>query len=273
MTDRRARVVMGLLLVSSFAATGLLGVASPAGAGEIEPAGEQEAVVIDIYWGDGCPFCHDAIEHLTAFAEAEDGVEVQTFEVWFDAENRARMERVADQLGVRADAVPLIVVGNQSWTGFNGAIGRSIESAVLELRGDVRPPDEVPAPDGPSSSSVVDVPLVGDMDLSRSLHPAGHRSHRPGRRVQPLLAVGPHGPARPGAAHGVAPASGGRRRHVPGDHHPHLRTVHRRRLLHARAGGGHGRNPPRGRRLRPHLRPGQHQGLPLVQEGGLADHP
>ncbi|MFP4512280.1 MAG: thioredoxin [Acidimicrobiales bacterium] len=163
MTGRRARAVTGLLLVVGAA---VLGVASSAVAGEVEPPAEQAAVVIDVYWGDGCPFCRDAIEHLTAFAAAEEGVELRTFEVWFDAANRARMERAADELGVRADAVPFIVVGNQSWTGFNGAIGRSIEEAALELRDDVRPPEEVPAPEGPSSSSVVDVPLVGDMDLS-----------------------------------------------------------------------------------------------------------
>lgn len=161
MTGRRARAVTGLLVVVAV----VLGLASSAVAGETEPPAEQEAVVIDLYWGDGCPFCHDAIEFLTDLAEREEGVLLHTFEVWFDAENRARMERVADQLGVRADAVPFIVVGNRSWTGFNGAIGRSIESAVLELRDDARPADEVPAPDGPSSS-VVDVPLVGDMELT-----------------------------------------------------------------------------------------------------------
>jgi thiol-disulfide isomerase/thioredoxin len=144
----------------------LVGAAGSASASEIDPPGEvQPAVVIDIYWGDGCPFCDAAIEHLTAFAEAEEGVEVRTFEVWFDATNRARMARVADELGVRTDAVPFIVVGSRSWTGFDGAIGRSIEAAVRELRADDQPADEVPVAEGPSSA-VIDVPLVGDMDLA-----------------------------------------------------------------------------------------------------------
>jgi glutaredoxin len=155
-----------LLATVAAALSVMVAVAPPASASEVEPPDQHpESVVIDIYWGDGCPFCHDAIERLTAFADEEDGVEVRTFEVWYDAANRERMERVADELGVRADAVPLIVVGTQTWSGFNGAIGRSIEAVVLERRDYVRSPDEVPAP-GESSSAVIDVPLVGDMDLT-----------------------------------------------------------------------------------------------------------
>lgn len=154
-----------VLLATVAVALSMLGLVAPsASASEVEPRDQHPEIVIDIYWGDGCPFCHDAIEHLTAFADAEEGVELRTFEVWYDSGNRERMERVADELGVRADAVPLIVVGTQAWSGFNAAIGRSIEAAVLELRG-LRSPDEVPAPGRPSSA-VIDVPLVGDMDLA-----------------------------------------------------------------------------------------------------------
>ncbi|MCC5953206.1 MAG: thioredoxin [Acidimicrobiia bacterium] len=126
-----------------------------------EPAGDP--VVIDIYWGDGCPYCHDAIDDLTAFAEREAGIEVRTFEVWYDADNRATMVRVAEELGVRADAVPFIVVGTHSWSGYSGGIEGAIESTVLDLRDD-RSPGEIPALEG-SGSAVVDVPFLGDVDL------------------------------------------------------------------------------------------------------------
>jgi thiol-disulfide isomerase/thioredoxin len=120
---------------------------SATSASEIAPPDpDGDEIVIDIYWGDGCPYCHDAIEELTAFADREEAVEVRTFEVWYDAGNRARMERVADDLDVRADAVPFIVVGNRSWTGYSGAIGRSIESTVLELRDGPGPRRRFPPP-------------------------------------------------------------------------------------------------------------------------------
>jgi cytochrome c biogenesis protein CcdA len=155
-----------LAAVAVLTAAVVVAAAPAASAGEVAPPGpDGEEILIDIYWGDGCPYCHDAIEDLRAFAAREDAVEVRTFEVWYDAGNRARMERVADELGVRADAVPLIVVGNRSWTGYSGAIGRSIETTVLDLRNEARSPEELPAPDGPTSA-VIDVPLVGDMDLS-----------------------------------------------------------------------------------------------------------
>jgi glutaredoxin len=163
---RSGRILVLLAIALVAAVVALVASAPATSAGEITPPNpDGDGIVIDIYWGDGCPYCHDAIEELTAFAEREDGVEVRTFEVWYDAGNRAQMERVADDLDVRADAVPLIVVGNRSWTGYSGAIGRSIESTVLELRDGARPPEEVPAREGPGSA-VIEVPLAGDIDLS-----------------------------------------------------------------------------------------------------------
>ncbi len=156
----------GLVIVMAWLAWG-----APAAAGDSSRQGpvDDETVVIDIYWGDGCPFCHDAIDSLTAFAQGEDRVEVQTYEVWFDSTNRARMERVAAELGVRADAVPLIVVGDRSWAGFSGAIGRSIEAEVLDrvagMEDTVDPNGDDPTSDEPSSA-VIGVPFVGDMDLA-----------------------------------------------------------------------------------------------------------
>ncbi len=154
-----AGLLMGIAAASASSATAT-------SAGEITaPDPDGDEIVIDIYWGDGCPYCHDAIEELAGFAELEDGIEVRTFEVWYDAGNRARMEQVADDLGRSADAVPFIVVGNRSWSGYSGAIGRSIESTVLGLRDETRPPEEAPASEGPGSA-VIDLPLAGDMDLS-----------------------------------------------------------------------------------------------------------
>jgi hypothetical protein len=158
----RIRVLLATVVAAMSA---LVAVAPPTSAGEVESPEQHAEIFIDIYWGDGCPFCHDAIEYLITFADGEDDVEVRTFEVWYDPANRDRMERVAGELGIRADAVPLIVVGTQTWTGFNSAIGRSIEVAVLEQRHDARRSDGVSEPEGPSSA-VIELPLVGDMDLA-----------------------------------------------------------------------------------------------------------
>jgi hypothetical protein len=74
------------------------------------------------------------------------------------------MQARAAELGVRGDAVPFIVVGDASWVGFSASIGAQIEQAVLAALGPA--PEGPPAPGpGPRSSPVVDVPVVGAVDL------------------------------------------------------------------------------------------------------------
>jgi glutaredoxin len=137
-------------------------------------AADDGTVRIEIYWGDGCPYCEDAIETLGALAEREQRIELATFEVWNDDANRQRMQEVAAELGVRADAVPFIVVGDRSWLGFNATIGSAIEQVVMARLAAVDPPLGPLAPDPPEqdlpSSAVVDVPGMGTVDLEgRSL--------------------------------------------------------------------------------------------------------
>jgi cytochrome c biogenesis protein CcdA len=163
----RAVALAATALVVAIAGPGL----TPAGALEAAAADDPE-VVIEVYWGDGCPYCEDALEHLVPFAGGLEGVEVAAHEVWYDALGRDRMQARADELGVRGDAVPFIVVGDVSWVGFSPSIGAQVEQAVLAALGPE--PEGPPAPDSPPAtdrySPVIDVPLVGAVDLGgRSL--------------------------------------------------------------------------------------------------------
>jgi cytochrome c biogenesis protein CcdA/thiol-disulfide isomerase/thioredoxin len=164
------------LVVIAIAVLGaVVAAAAPAGALAAttdDPTTDDPDVVVEVYWGDGCPYCEDALEHLVPFAEGLDGVEVAAFEVWYDPVGRARMQERAAELGVRGGAVPFIVVGDASWVGFSASIGAQIEQAVLAA---LEPePEGPPAPADPPAaapqSPVVDVPLVGAVDLEgRSL--------------------------------------------------------------------------------------------------------
>jgi cytochrome c biogenesis protein CcdA len=138
----------------------IVAVAAP---GALAATTDDPDVVVEVYWGDGCPYCEDALDHLIPFAAGFDGVEVAAYEVWYDAAGRARMQARAAELGVRGDAVPFIVVGDASWVGFSASIGAQIEEVVLAALGPA--PEGPPAPPGPRSSPVVDVPVVGAVDL------------------------------------------------------------------------------------------------------------
>lgn len=89
----------------------------------------NKEVNIYFFHGDGCPHCEDA---QTWFDEIEeeygDKFKVVNYEVWYNEQNNKLMNAVAEARGETADGVPYIVVGNQSWSGFD----ESYKETILE---------------------------------------------------------------------------------------------------------------------------------------------
>ena len=126
--------------------------------------GRPEPVVLLLFHGDGCPHCASERDFLDELAERYPELEIRQYEVWHDAANRDLFRRTAAEYGFEASAVPTTFVGDRYWVGYSGAIGDEIESVVAALLGGE------PAPTVEDSSSMVDVPFVGDVDVGdRSL--------------------------------------------------------------------------------------------------------
>lgn len=129
---------------------------SPAQSPAPSPAPTVELV---LFAGEGCPHCAQARAFYADLVERYPGLKVSEYEVWHDAENRARFEATAKELGFTAQSVPTTVIGQRYWVGFDAARGRQIEAVVsATLAGD-------PLPEAPSST--VDVPLVGAVDVTQ----------------------------------------------------------------------------------------------------------
>lgn len=147
-----------------------LGVATSADA-----ASDGDDVVVEVFWGDGCGFCERLLDHLDELATRQPGFVVETYEVWYDADNLRYLQRRGAELGVSVEAVPFtIVAGEDSWLGFSPTIARQIDAAIAArvdtpTTGDpTTPGTPVPPPDG--DEVIVDVPLVGAVDVEgRSL--------------------------------------------------------------------------------------------------------
>lgn len=92
---------------------------------------EETNKEVNIYFfnGNGCPHCEDA---ETWFDEIEeeygDKFKVVSYEVWYNEQNNELMNAVAEARGETADGVPYIVIGNQSWSGFDD----SYKDAMLD---------------------------------------------------------------------------------------------------------------------------------------------
>ncbi len=97
--------------------------------------GEIERSKINVYMfrGEGCGFCASALSFFDSIEE-EYGkyYNLVTYEVWNDADNALLMEEVADYLGVTIKGVPFIIVGGQTYPGFQESWGEDIKSDIVE---------------------------------------------------------------------------------------------------------------------------------------------
>lgn len=89
-------------------------------------------VNVYIFKGETCGFCAAALEYFQGL-EAEHGgkFELVQYEVWYNADNAALMEDVAEYLGVNVSGVPFIIIGDKNWNGFNEQLGKEMLDKIL----------------------------------------------------------------------------------------------------------------------------------------------
>ncbi len=95
---------------------------------------------VDIYlfWSLGCPHCEREIEFLNKLSARDGAVSVRTFEVRRDQGNVELLVRVAERLGADFGSVPLTVIGDRVWIGYqdDDTTGREFETRIAECRVD-----------------------------------------------------------------------------------------------------------------------------------------
>lgn len=87
--------------------------------GEEETTDTSKEVKVYLFRGEGCPHCQEAEEWFQSIEEEYGSMfNVIDYETWYDEENKALMEKVAEARGEEASGVPYIIIGNKSWNGF-----------------------------------------------------------------------------------------------------------------------------------------------------------
>ena len=148
------------------------------------PAASTHPVNVYYFWGDGCPVCNQQRAFLDQLEARYDEVRVHDFEVWYDTDNRALLQAFANAFGRNVTGVPVTFIGEDAWIGFNQVMGQQMTASVEtyrsyaapdaadRLRPEVR--DELlaaqaPPPPPPAAvpgNAVIEVPLLGAIDLS-----------------------------------------------------------------------------------------------------------
>ncbi len=144
--------------------------------------GAGHGVNVYYFWGDGCPVCVQQRTFLDQLERRYPEVTVQAFEVWYDRDNLALLEAFADAFGRPVTGVPVTFIGEDSWVGFNQVAGQQMSASVEAYRTYAAPDaadrlhptmreellaaDAPPPPPRPSGNAVIEIPLVGMIDLS-----------------------------------------------------------------------------------------------------------
>jgi cytochrome c biogenesis protein CcdA/glutaredoxin len=142
-------------------------------------------VPIYFFWGDGCPHCATQKVFLEQLKLDHPNVIVYDFEVYFVEANRPLMTAMAAAFGRPVTGVPMTFIGDEVWVGYSDAMGRQMRAAVEryqtydapdpvdrvapELRDQLAPPPPTPSPPQDGGELLLDVPLVGSVDV-------GHRA-------------------------------------------------------------------------------------------------
>ncbi len=156
------------LLAAVLAVGALLGASGSAAADDGAVADDRPTIVL--FHGDGCPHCAAEREFLAELVGTHPEITVAEHEVWYDEAGRDLLLATAEELGFDPVGVPVTVVGDRVWIGFDDATADQIRSAALSATstetggaGILAPPttDTTPA-------RSVAVPLLGDVDVADS---------------------------------------------------------------------------------------------------------
>jgi len=143
------------------------------------PAAAAE-VDVHVFWRIGCPHCEREIEFLDRLAAANPAVRVHKYEVSRERANARLMVQMADRLGVEAGSVPLAVIGDRAWVGYDedATTGRELEARISEClaRGcpELLPGEKLQMEDQPRARvpEALRLPLVGEVRTANLSLPA-----------------------------------------------------------------------------------------------------
>lgn len=75
---------------------------------------------IYIFWGDGCPHCKALAKFMSKLpAETKDKVNIYSFEVWSDKDNKTFMKKFGKYLGQDVSGVPFMIIGDKIFDGYS----------------------------------------------------------------------------------------------------------------------------------------------------------
>lgn len=127
--NKNLRFLLPILLVIAT----ILGLAKIAYA---QTPSSQYKVYIYLFWGDGCPHCAKAKPYFENLAANHSEIELNTYEVYYDADNQNLFSLMAGKFGIEQLAVPTIFIGPYYLQGYSEELNSDIETVILKCAQD-----------------------------------------------------------------------------------------------------------------------------------------
>ncbi|MCC7570758.1 thioredoxin fold domain-containing protein [Candidatus Micrarchaeota archaeon] len=87
-------------------------------------------VTLYFFWGDGCGFCSKQKVYLEELRVKYPDLEIQMFETWKDASNKALFQQTAASYGIEVRGVPTTFIGEKHWIGFADSMKGDMEAYI-----------------------------------------------------------------------------------------------------------------------------------------------
>jgi len=136
------------------------------------PSSQKETgkVVLYFFWGDGCPHCEKEKIYLDMARRKYPQLEVKSYEVWHNGTNAVFFSQMLEAAGVKSSGVPVTFIHTEVFAGFNDRTAEEIENkiqyCIQNIKTCVEPSERPLGPVSQKKHQIVEVPFLGDIDLS-----------------------------------------------------------------------------------------------------------
>jgi glutaredoxin len=90
----------------------------------------EAGTTLFFFWGIGCPHCAKAKPFLDYLKQSYPQVEIRSFEVIKNEENLALLEKMVKARGAESIGVPIFILGNRVFSGYDESVARELEAAI-----------------------------------------------------------------------------------------------------------------------------------------------
>lgn len=135
----------------------------PALADDTSPS---DKTALFFFWGIGCPHCEAAKPFVEYLKQGYPDVEIRSLEIVHNKENLNLLEKMVRERGAEYGGVPVFIIGNSVFSGYNDTVIRRIEEAVKEYSSRKKSGGSTSLqPRGEQGPETLSLPFFGEKEL------------------------------------------------------------------------------------------------------------